>query len=54
MPARSKEPDEKATALRYVGGGRYIAGVPARDLTADEAGRYPEARTSPLYAAVED
>jgi len=32
-----------------VGGGRYIAGIPARDLTAAEVEQYPEAATSPLY-----
>lgn len=40
--------------VRYVGGGRWIAGVPARDLTAEEVGRFPEVLDSPLYAAVED
>lgn len=41
-------------ALRYVGGGRWIAGVPARDLSAAEVERFPEALTSPLYATPTD
>ena len=28
------------SALKYIGGGAYIIGVPARDLSADEAQRY--------------
>ena len=44
--------DEQRIALRYVGEGRYIAGVPARDLTADETKEYPGAAKSPLYARV--
>lgn len=28
------------TALRYIGGGTFIHGVPARDLTEDEAALY--------------
>lgn len=38
--------------LKYVGGGRFIAGVPARDLTAAEAEQYPEAAASGLYEPV--
>lgn len=30
-------------ALRYVGDGEYIHGVPARDLSAEEAERYADA-----------
>ena len=44
--------------LRYSGGGYggFIAGVPARDLSADEARRYDEKRllASGLYVLVED
>ena len=32
---------EQATALRYLGGA-FIHGVPARDLTADEAAQYAD------------
>lgn len=41
--------------LRYVGGG-FFAGVPARDLTAEEADRYGRAQLlrSLLYIEVDD
>jgi hypothetical protein len=36
--------------MRYVGGGSFYIGVPARDLTAEEAERYREVLVgSPLY-----
>ena len=36
--------------LKFIGGaGQFLPGVPARDLTAEEAERYPRALTSPLY-----
>lgn len=38
------------SAMRYVGGGSFLIGVPARDLTAEEAERYRDAIAgSPLY-----
>jgi len=45
---KSKAPQ----ALRYVGEGRAIIGVPARDLSADEAAQYDQATllASGLYA----
>ena len=30
------------SAMRYVGNGSFLIGVPARDLSAEEAGRYAE------------
>jgi hypothetical protein len=37
--------------LRWIGGdGQWLPGVPARDLTDDEAGEYPQAAASGLYA----
>lgn len=42
-------------ALKWVGQpGQFVAGVPARDLTAAEVERYPEAAVSPLYAEADD
>ena len=36
--------------MKFIGGtGQWVPGVPARDLTADEAERYPRASRSPLY-----
>lgn len=38
------------SAMRYVGGGSFYIGVPARDLTAEEAVQYREViEGSPLY-----
>jgi hypothetical protein len=38
------------SAMRYVGGGSFYIGVPARDLTAAEAQQYREViEGSPLY-----
>lgn len=38
------------SAMRYVGGGSFLIGVPARDLTAEEAERYRDVIAgSPLY-----
>lgn len=34
---------------RYTGDGRFLPGVPARDLTADEIALWPEAEQSGLY-----
>lgn len=40
--------------LKWVGGaGQFIPGVPARDLTAEEAERFPRAAESPLYEAAD-
>jgi len=39
---------DKAQGRRYVGGGEYIPGVPARDLSAEEAATY-----APMIAATE-
>lgn len=40
------------SAMRYVGNGAFHIGVPARDLTAEEADQYSEIITgSPLYEA---
>lgn len=45
----------KITPLRYVGGGAFIIGVPARDLTAAEARHYRKLiGDSPLYEPAED
>ena len=38
--SKSKARHRASNALRYVGDGRWIRGVPARDLTADEAARF--------------
>ena len=37
---------------QYVGNGRFIPGIPTRDLTDKEAEHYPEVRTSDLYKHV--
>lgn len=38
------------SAMHYVGGGSFYIGVPARDLTAEEAALYSEVvAESPLY-----
>ena len=40
--------------MRYVGGGSFLIGVPARDLTADEAELYRDAIAgSPLYEPID-
>jgi hypothetical protein len=40
--------------LRYVGAGSFYFGVPARDLTAEEAEQHREiVENSPLYAPLE-
>lgn len=45
----------KSTAMRYVGDGGFIIGVPARDLTAAEARQYRKLiADSPLYEPIED
>lgn len=42
------------SAMRYVGGGAFLIGVPARDLTADEAELYRALITdSPLYEPID-
>lgn len=38
--SKSKAPSGASNALRYVGDGRWIRGVPARDLTPDEVARF--------------
>ena len=39
--------------LKFVGQpGEFLPGVPARDLTDEEAKQYPEAPASPLYMTV--
>ena len=37
------------SGLKYVGRGEWLPGIPARDLTAEEAAANPEALTSALY-----
>jgi hypothetical protein len=39
------------SGLKYVGQGEWLPGVPARDLTDEEAAQYPEAAKSRLYEA---
>lgn len=47
MANKEKQTEEQTPAvygpLRYVGDGEYIPGVPARDLTAEEAERFSRA-----------
>lgn len=35
--------------LKYTGNGAWLPGVPARDLTDEEAKQYPEAAKSRIY-----
>lgn len=45
----------KGGPLRYVGDGAFLIGVPARDLTAEEAAQVAEIIAgSPLYEPVEE
>lgn len=37
---KKSDKSETITALRYTGNGTFLPGVPARDLTADEAREY--------------
>ena len=37
--------------MKYRGGGRFLIGVPARDLTRDEVARLPERLRSRLVAS---
>lgn len=42
------------SAMRYVGGGSFYIGIPARDLTAEEAERHRDVlEGSPLYEPVD-
>jgi hypothetical protein len=57
---RKKASVPRGVSLRYVGDGQYLPGVPARDLSADEAAQHLEAinahaRTTgrTLYAPIE-
>lgn len=34
---------------KYLGKGEFLPGVPARDLTDEEAKEHPEVKDSPLY-----
>lgn len=40
--SKSKAPTGASNALRYVGDGRWIRGVPARDLSPEEAVRFDQ------------
>ncbi len=42
MPSKRLTRTPTTGALRYVGDGAYIHGVPARDLSPDEAARYAD------------
>ena len=36
-------------ALKYIGGGAWLPGIPARDLTDEEVKQFPAAKDSPIY-----